>query len=285
MQLIKSKFHKFKDGEISALCEIISNQSDNSKVIVAKIKNYTQEDIILLNDINQSLQEIDIKMSNFKTNVNASKSPLDPFWVRVFLCAIFIVLGHFVYQVRSPNEIQAHSQESFINEKKVLYSEFGTIDDLKKAEAKVKNNQDVLDNPDDNKIEINIRSYVRSSNVTLKKRIEEIDYSEVWMTKDWLLRKRQNHMLTPKEEEVLNQINKRINKAGGEDIELMNLTIISKAAEIDYRKTSIKGPLSVLTSALLYSAGIWLLLIIIKTQVVLVLEAAGNKPIYEYFQF
>ena len=97
-----------------------------------------------------------------------------------------------------------------------------------------------------------------------------------------LLKKRDSRNLSDSEKKILGLINSKTKKVGEEDISLLNLSTIARAAEIDYKKTSIKLPFFIFLSGFLYGIGIWLLLLIVYSQVKFVLEVGGIDFV-EYF--
>ncbi len=282
IQLTKNKFNSIKDKEIENLITISEKELTSFR---NRITEYRTEDLKNLRSANVCLNEAEVLLNKLDfANRERKNSPLNKVWIRVFLCAIFVGLGHLVYQIWSPAEVQKHSLESYVNEKKSLFSDFGTSSELNKAEAIIKSDKGrLLLEDDERRIRRKITSLGRMAEARREKILNQMSFPKLYEAKEFLVEKEQESgSITEAERKIFDAINLKFENVGTDDRKLINLDIIAKAAEVDYKKTSVKHPLSIILSGIFYGLGIWLLLLIIHSQVKFVMEAGGLE-FFDYF--
>ena len=279
VELTVNKWNSLGDKQVTKFIQLTQEKSSNARI---KLDAFNASDVEKIKNINTALLKVEKDLLALERKIEDKDKipyPLPTLWIRVFFCAIFVGLAHLVYQIWCPEEIQEHSLESFANDKKSLFTKFGTISDLNKAEIKLNSNYDHANNNIKKEAKGRVDK-IKPLKVQAKKEyISKLDFSELYNIKKYILRINQP---TEAELKILDIINPHLNKMKVEDIDLVNLNTIGEAAELDYKQMASKTNVFIYLSGFLYLVGIFLLILIIIAQVKNVV-CAGNFDWYEYF--
>lgn len=283
IEVAKVKWNTVGPEKITQLASLAEFHVDKSIKQVIEIEEKRN---LKLTSIIDRLLKIQEEVKEVKANSNISgkiRFPLPNFWIQVFLCAIFVGLGHVIYQIGCPEEIQKHSLDSYTNNEKSLFTKHGTITDLKKAEENLRKTSD-------EEILIKRKEYRlivdKIKTLTQQKKKEEFNkmkLTDLYGIKDILSR---NQNKSESEIKMLDFITNRLKNTKLEEIELDNLNTIGNAAEIKYREMANKTPILIVLSGLFYIVGIYLLILIIQSQIFNVLNAGrSSSNWFNYFGF
>lgn len=286
---VEKKRKDFNDSKYNYYEQFVTTGEKYSIKTSTQLKQLEISNPSLKNEIDavsSTFEEAARMLNDLKMKYNLienKKTPLDVLWLRVFLASFLVGFGHLIYQMFCPKHIQRFTIEEFQDEKKSLFSRYGTSSDLAKAEDKLNS---VEANELINyytKAEHQLKSLYNLSPTKQKENISKKQFSDVYAIRNCLNLKDDR---SENQDRILKYAIQIIGKVTPTDIDLINLNSIGSAAEYDYKKDSYDRQGAILLSASLYTLGIIFLVLIIISQFKLVFSVAevDYKNVYKLFK-
>ena len=249
----------------------------------------TQENA-LRQDLETTLQELKDTVNGFNATVDAFitdfaertlKDPKLPWsFAAAFFAALFVVLGHLVYQLCAPDVIKAQTLDEFVSSRKDDYARHPSEDALTRAKEFSRTRLG-----ERAKLEEDYEAH------SLLRRLEELTPDE-WLAELRSLRRGRLMSLAtflrdhpgPREFErkILEVVERILGGTSGE-AQYEDMTLIERGAKAEYLYSATKVAIAIFMTACLYAVAVFVLLLIIKVQTRSVMEAAGWSSITSLF--
>jgi len=251
----------------------------------------TPEKIAIKSRVDATTEKLADIEKMFKTTIDTFKNehsertlkdPKLPWsFAAAFFAALFCVLAHLMYQLSAPDVIKAKTLEEFVSDRKADYSKHPSDDAFRRAEVF---SRTTLGERAQREEEIEAMR-ILSRLVEMKAEERAVELRSIQHQKlsslANVLRNLRGNALDSFSREILTLTNEILATSGKS--ERQDMTIIERGAKAEYLYSAAKAPLAIVATAALYGVGIYVLLLIIKTQAVSVTKAAGWTSITNLF--
>lgn len=223
------------------------------------------------------------------------KTPLLPWSLAAaFFAALFVVLGHLVFQLAAPEPVRLFTWEDFIANRKEDYAKHPTTDALLRAREFVQTKLGrQLAESERYEAEETLRGMYGSLEADRERRertLRDLSKEKLMTLLDWIESKKSPAPSDYQEEaayvsgKILGEAPAEIISDGKDAaISTQEMTAIERGARAEYLRLAGRNPLGTIAAVVLYTMAVWLIMIVIKVQAVAVVTAAGWRSAAELF--
>jgi hypothetical protein len=208
-------------------------------------------------------------------------SPIFPWSLgAAFFAALFVVLGHLVYQLRAPEQLRSFTWDGFILSRKDDFAKHPTNDALARARSFVDTRFGRrLAESDRYHSEEILHRLITETQEDRRSILGELSGEQLRALVDWL-ESGDGHTMFPQsyKDEILD-IARTLSHAAQTPDSVRDMTSIERGARAEYLRLATLKPFSTILTSILYGLAVWLIMLVIKDQAAAVIQAAGWKSL------
>ncbi|QDV68015.1 hypothetical protein Poly24_17210 [Rosistilla carotiformis] len=211
------------------------------------------------------------------------KTPLLPWTLAsAFFAALFVVMGHMLYQLAAPEQLRKLTWDEYVLSKKEDYAKHPSSDTLTTARTVLRSRLgrrvEESDRYENYRL---LRQFSDMPEDILQRELEELGTDRLRSLQAWL-RSAEAGAGKPHVEELTRQIRTMIGDAPSESSH-EEMSVVERAARTEYLQYADQRRFFTLVTTLLYVCGIVILLSIVRVQTTAVANAAGWTSVFEVF--
>jgi hypothetical protein len=198
-----------------------------------------------------------------------------------FFAALFVVVGHFVYQIAAPEPIRQTSWDEFILNRKDDYAKHPSDAALDRANqflrSPIGRRIEASERFEDERLLTDLYFLSPENRPT---RLGELSPGRLRSLVGWI-QSGESHAPADYQREILAAARDLLPTSS--ESKHSEMTIIEKAARAEYLHLAGKRPVAIMSTGALYAIGVWLILVLLKTQATAVVTAADWHSLRDLF--